>query len=377
MLEHWKDSSKLCAIGLVILTLPVVAYACTWGNYDDCPSWPSCSKSCGGGSRCRTCESCFWKIDKTFCETCNAFCYNGGVYESGSCQCQSWRSGDCCEQCRQIYIAKCLHGRQECGGSPDGVRCTQCENGYTSGGYGKGCIDVDECRDGTTGCSHGCENTAGSYRCTCPNGYVLNSDGRTCRDIDECVLGGCSQVCTNHGGSFSCSCYPGYQLQADQRSCTDINECRIGASKCSHMCINTAGSYHCRCNQGYVLEANGLACTDIDECADVLNGGCDDLCINTVGSFKCACNGNSTIETDGFTCSGANVEPSNFFSTNGLIHQLLPKGCHYIIMSKCDADSKSIILSSTSAWHKLQSNNDVVYTFGITFVEIKTIVLPL
>ncbi|XP_052227835.1 uncharacterized protein LOC127842390 isoform X2 [Dreissena polymorpha] len=157
--------------------------ACIWGEYDDCPSWPSCSKSCGGGSRCRTCESCVFKIDKTFCETCNEFCFNDGVYQSGSCQCQAWRSGDCCEQCRQINIAKCLPGRQECGGSPDGVRCTQCENGYTSGGYGKGCIDVDECRDGTTGCSHGCENTAGSYRCTCPNGYVLNSDGQTCKAI--------------------------------------------------------------------------------------------------------------------------------------------------------------------------------------------------
>ncbi|KAH3768760.1 hypothetical protein DPMN_169977 [Dreissena polymorpha] len=123
----------------------------------------------------------FWKINKTFCETCNAFCYNGGVYQSGSCLCQSWRSGDCCEQCRQIYIAKCLQGRQECGGSPDAVRCTQCENGYTSGGYGKGCKDVDECRDGTERCSHGCENTAGSYRCTCSNGYLLNSDGQTCR----------------------------------------------------------------------------------------------------------------------------------------------------------------------------------------------------
>ncbi|KAH3832750.1 hypothetical protein DPMN_106045 [Dreissena polymorpha] len=46
-------------------------------------------------------------------------------------------------------------------------------------------------------------------------------------------------------------------------------------------------------------------------------------------------------------------------------------------MSKCDANSKSIILSSTSAWHKHQSNNDVVYTFGITFVEIKAIALPM
>ncbi|KAH3768769.1 hypothetical protein DPMN_169986 [Dreissena polymorpha] len=367
MLKRWKELSQFCTIGIIIFTLPFLValqpecaecgridsntlsdechrqsvlqihyHACIWGNDDDCP-WPSCSKSCGGGSMCRTCESCWW-TDEAYCEACNTFCFNGGSFQSGSCMCQPWRSGECCEECSSITIAHCLPGKQECGGSPDGVMCTQCENGYTSGGYGNGCIDIDECREGMAGCSHGCENTAGSFRCTCPHGYPLSDNGQTCIGIDECApaMHGCSQVCTNHSGSIACSCYPGYRLQADQQSCTDI-----------------------------------------DECADVLNGGCDDLCINTVGSFQCACTGNSTINTDGFTCSGANMEASNFFSTNGLIHQLLPKGCHYIIMSTCDENSDNIILSSTSDWLELQSNNDVVFTFGITFVEIKTIVLPL
>ena len=39
--------------------------------------------------------------------------------------------------------------------------------------------DVNEC-SGNHGCSHGCQNTVGSYQCTCPNGYSLSSNQRTC-----------------------------------------------------------------------------------------------------------------------------------------------------------------------------------------------------
>ena len=43
-------------------------------------------------------------------------------------------------------------------------------------------VDVDECLDNNGGCSHGCENTIGSYRCTCPVGYRLENivDPRQC-----------------------------------------------------------------------------------------------------------------------------------------------------------------------------------------------------
>ena len=42
--------------------------------------------------------------------------------------------------------------------------------------------DIDECADNNGGCSHGCENTVGSYRCTCPVGYRLENivDPRQC-----------------------------------------------------------------------------------------------------------------------------------------------------------------------------------------------------
>ena len=40
-------------------------------------------------------------------------------------------------------------------------------------------VDVDEC-EGTAGCSQGCVNEDGGFRCTCRQGYTLAVDGRTC-----------------------------------------------------------------------------------------------------------------------------------------------------------------------------------------------------
>ncbi|CAJ0580697.1 unnamed protein product, partial [Mesorhabditis spiculigera] len=34
------------------------------------------------------------------------------------------------------------------------------------------CYDIDECKNGNGGCSHGCVNTPGSYYCACPHGMV-------------------------------------------------------------------------------------------------------------------------------------------------------------------------------------------------------------
>ena len=42
-------------------------------------------------------------------------------------------------------------------------------------------VDIDECAEGTAGCSHRCKNTAGSYQCLCPEGRIaLGDDQRTC-----------------------------------------------------------------------------------------------------------------------------------------------------------------------------------------------------
>lgn len=40
--------------------------------------------------------------------------------------------------------------------------------------------DIDECSNGTAGCSQVCTNTLGSYQCSCNGGYELSYDGKTC-----------------------------------------------------------------------------------------------------------------------------------------------------------------------------------------------------
>ena len=42
-------------------------------------------------------------------------------------------------------------------------------------------VDVNECLDSP--CSHGCENSKGSYTCLCEDGYTLDTDDKTCIGI--------------------------------------------------------------------------------------------------------------------------------------------------------------------------------------------------
>ena len=84
-------------------------------------------------------------------------------------------------------------------------------------------LDIDECSEGTSGCSQLCTNTISSYTCTCDNGYQLTNDNHTCTDIDECTLnnnGECEQDCINTIGSYQCQCREGFQFSSNGRNCT-------------------------------------------------------------------------------------------------------------------------------------------------------------
>ena len=40
---------------------------------------------------------------------------------------------------------------------------------------------MDECTNGTHGCSHICNNTVGGYTCSCPIGFQISSDPKICK----------------------------------------------------------------------------------------------------------------------------------------------------------------------------------------------------
>ena len=61
------------------------------------------------------------------------------------------------------------------------------------------------------------------------------------KDIDECTEGtsGCSQLCNDNDGSFTCDCSGGYRLQSDKKSCAgeyfdEIKLCGVNLSNDLH-----------------------------------------------------------------------------------------------------------------------------------------------
>ena len=41
--------------------------------------------------------------------------------------------------------------------------------------------DINECAEGISGCSDGCENSPGYFECSCPSGFTLSyEDNKTC-----------------------------------------------------------------------------------------------------------------------------------------------------------------------------------------------------
>ncbi|XP_060585850.1 uncharacterized protein LOC132741646 isoform X2 [Ruditapes philippinarum] len=110
----------------VVISLPKAVYACS--------AWSACTVTCGGGTQTRTCST-WLEFPSSSEQSCNTYCFNQGVYVNGRCQCSAWRSGSCCSGCRHVSLPQCFSGHQSCGGSPDGIKCTRCNDAYYSTGY--------------------------------------------------------------------------------------------------------------------------------------------------------------------------------------------------------------------------------------------------
>ncbi|CAG0880777.1 unnamed protein product [Cyprideis torosa] len=77
------------------------------------------------------------------------------------------------------------------------------------------CVDLNECdRPGTCPPGSICTNEIGGYSCSCPRGYT-GDPYRGCVDINECHDGtnacGRDALCINRPGSYECRCPQGYE----------------------------------------------------------------------------------------------------------------------------------------------------------------------
>ncbi|KAL4218455.1 hypothetical protein ACF0H5_023190 [Mactra antiquata] len=211
-------------------------------EYSSCGSWSRCSKTCGGGQQSRTCHYVYGNgyystesRTSTDSQGCNEICYHGHKFISGSCQCPKWRSRGCCEACIHITIPHCKPNKQECGGNPDGIRCTECDDSYYSAGYNNGCREcqrIDHCTarhctsPTNTRCSE-CEGRANKVLFkVSPNRTACD---RMCsHQNDYCWPGTCGFDLTNN-----CQCAKGFNLvsNAIQTTCQpnippEIETCR-------------------------------------------------------------------------------------------------------------------------------------------------------
>lgn len=109
---------------------------------------------------------------------------------------------------------------------------TGCASGYTMVGT---CVDIDECALGSSGCSHGCNNTAGGFKCTCPAGWGLQ------------VAPGLTKVCA--------PCTDGQYVDAASGACM---ACPAGLTRAGMASSGGSGAAAmCGCPYGFVVGAAG------------------------------------------------------------------------------------------------------------------------
>lgn len=180
------------------------------------------------------------------------------------------------------------------------------------------------------GCEYDCVETPRGVRCTCPPGYQVGPDGRGCSDVDECRQRPCAQLCVNAPGTFHCACHAGYQPD-DEGECADVDECLDeGSCEGGGPCENTPGSFACLCAPGYERAAGG-ECVDVDECAGD-DSPCQQHCLNFMGGYQCYCDTGYDPQPDGLSCepSPASEEDEEYstLSTDGAVdpngHSLHP-----------------------------------------------------
>ncbi|KAL5014215.1 hypothetical protein ScPMuIL_008485 [Solemya velum] len=242
----------------------------------------------------------------------NGDCNGDGTREgTGKCDCHHGYQGEQCMECIEGFYPweqndthiTCRSCHKSCKSGctkPGPEGCVECISGWKMGEAG--CVDVDECEEGTSHCGEGefCDNSDGSYQCgSCDN----SCDG-----------------CTAPGPTNCKACKEGYRQVEDV--CKDIDECEENAELCDEktFCLNFPGSYSCKdcdvscdgCTGSGPADCKTCAlgftqvedrCEDIDECEEnPCEGKGDHLrCDNSPGSHTCVCTEGYKMN-DAFKC---------------------------------------------------------------------------
>jgi hypothetical protein len=61
--------------------------------------------------------------------------------------------------------------------------------------FSTSCVaDIDECAEGTSGCSDICRNDLGSFHCDCPPGFQLADDHKSCKGSLRFIIFHCRKL---------------------------------------------------------------------------------------------------------------------------------------------------------------------------------------
>jgi len=172
--------------------------ACQPGTYasaDGCTACPS-PLGCVGAvactnatdSTCTACDPGYYldtSVAPAVCKPCTAVsgcvspvtCTTASNSQCTQCEEGTWKSGTLPSLCTPCSPVPFCTTAISCT-APGASECTACLPGYRLDAGG--CVNIDECADGTDSCSPfaSCTDTFGSFKCACNAGY--SGDGTTC-----------------------------------------------------------------------------------------------------------------------------------------------------------------------------------------------------